>query len=343
MKPFALRLLSALLIAVPTGLTFGSDAGAVPGAARDAAQQHTLADEIEKDAFAFAVFGDTPYSAHERAELPKMLQAMGERDIAFALHVGDIKSGNSPCSDEVYLDRRRLFDAFVRPLIYVPGDNEWTDCHRPSAGGHDPGERLQRLRTLFFAAPESFGQRRIALERQAAGTDHPALPENARWQKGRVLFVTLNIPGSDNGIVDEARPAVEFLTRERGNRAWLSEAFAIAREARLAAVVIGIQANPGFEEDARGKPKTAYRDFLQQLRMLTRAFSGQVLLVHGDTHRQRIDKPLIDPENGTVLQNFTRVETFGAPFMGWIEVVFQPKKAGFAFTVYRWPAEPPLP
>ena len=293
-------------------------------------------------AFAFAVFGDTPYSDYERAELPKMLAAMGEKNPAFAIHVGDIKSGSSPCSDEVYLDRRAVFDAFAQPLIYVPGDNEWTDCHRPGAGGHDPVERLQRLRALFFAAPASLGQRRIALVRQKAGKDHPALPENVRWRQGAVLFIGLNIPGSDNGIVDAARPAAEFLARERGNRAWLAEAFAIARAEALAAVVIAMQANPGFEDDANGKPKAGYRDFLQQLRTLTRAFAGQVLLVHGDTHRQRIDQPLRDPQSGEVLNNFTRVETFGSPFMGWIEVGFRPA-AGFDFAVRPWPSEPPLP
>jgi hypothetical protein len=49
----------------------------------------------------------------------------------------------------------------------------------------------------------------------------------------------------------------------------------------------------------------------------TRKFPGQVVLVHGDTHRQRIDQPLEDPETGMTLRNFTRVETHGSPSFGW--------------------------
>jgi hypothetical protein len=37
------------------------------------------------------------------------------------------------------------------PFVFVPGDNDWTDCHR-RAGAYDPLERLARLR-VFFAGP----------------------------------------------------------------------------------------------------------------------------------------------------------------------------------------------
>ena len=35
-------------------------------------------------------------------------------------------------------------------MIYVPGDNEWTDCHRANNGGYDPLERLAFLRAMFY-------------------------------------------------------------------------------------------------------------------------------------------------------------------------------------------------
>ena len=38
------------------------------------------------------------------------------------------------------------------PLLYTPGDNEWTDCHRPAAGRYNPLERLDAVRATFFDA-----------------------------------------------------------------------------------------------------------------------------------------------------------------------------------------------
>jgi hypothetical protein len=58
---------------------------------------------------------------------------------------------------------------------------------------------------------------------------------------------------------------------------------------------------------------------LAQLRQETRLFAKPVVLVHGDTHRQQIDQPLTDPASGERLSNFTRVETFGWPFFGWVQ------------------------
>jgi hypothetical protein len=46
------------------------------------------------------------------------------------------------------------------------------------------------------------------------------------------------------------------------------------------------------------------------LRTLTIDFKKPVVLVYGDSHYFRIDKPLQD-SNGRRLENFTRLETFG--------------------------------
>src|SRR4028118_2004887 len=68
----------------------------------------------------------------------------------------DIKSGNSPCTDELFLREKERFEDSASPLVYVPGDNEWTDCERT---GYDPIERLERLREIFFEGEESLGER----------------------------------------------------------------------------------------------------------------------------------------------------------------------------------------
>jgi hypothetical protein len=100
--------------------------------------------------YSFAVFGDIPYTRAERALMPGMFQAMAAAPLAFAVHVGDIKAGDARCSDALYRDRHALFDTAPWPLTFVPGDNDWADCHRRSNGAHDPLERLEALRRVFY-------------------------------------------------------------------------------------------------------------------------------------------------------------------------------------------------
>lgn len=264
--------------------------------------------------FTFAAFGDTPYSDAERRALPAMLAQMDAQSLAFVLHVGDIKSGDTPCDDAVYADRLALFETSRHPLLYTPGDNEWADCHRRAAGGFDPLERLRRLRAVFFArAP--LGRTTLAVERQGG------LPENLRWRHGQVLFLTLHAVGSDNHRGKAGTPArAEFLARQRANLAWLAQGFAQAKRERLAGVVVAMQADPGFERLAVGHPRPPYRKLLEALRRETERFPGQVLLIHGDTHWQRVDQPLRDAGTRRPLANFTRLEVYGSPFMGWVKV-----------------------
>ena len=289
--------------------------------------------------FSFAVFGDTPYWEAERVLLPAMLEEIARDAPAFVVHVGDFKSGASVCDDAVFRDRLRLFDASPVPLVYTPGDNDWSDCDRVIAGGYAPEERLARLRELFFAGEESLGRRRIAMERQSRDPAFAAYRENARWQLGRVLFFTLNVSGSNNNIGRAAAPNAEFVARSRANRAWIDSSFALARRKRLAGIVIMMQADPDFEAAARGRPKAAYRALLQQLAAQVEAFPGQVVLVHGDGHVMQVDRPLLR-RGGGPLSNFTRVETYGSPFMGWIKVTVNEAAPGlFRFESRPYPGE----
>mgnify|MGYP003385327175 CR=1 FL=1 len=269
---------------------------------------------------AFGLFGDVPYSAYEREQLPLMLAEMSREPLAFAVHDGDIKNGSSVCGDEVFRDILGVFQASAVPLVYVPGDNEWTDCHRANNGGFDPLERLGKLRAMFFVGEVSLGQQPMPLQRQSRDPAFASYRENVRWQMGGALFVGLNLPGSANNFHGSARgsgPVPEFLERSVANRVWLAQAFASARAQKLAGVLIVIQGNPEFEAASAGHPKPGYRDFIDQLREETQAFSGQVVLVHGDSHRQQIDRPLLDSTGRELVKNFTRVETHGYPLMGW--------------------------
>ncbi len=61
----------------------------------------------------------------------------------------------------------------------------------------------------------------------------------------------------------------------------------------------------------------------------TLAFGKPVVLVHGDTHRLRINHPLVDPATLKRVDEFTRIESFGSPFVDWIRVKLDPSKPQF--------------
>ena len=87
-----------------------------------------------------------------------------DRDVRLVAHLGDIKSGSTECSDAYFAQIRGQFDRFVDPLVYTPGDNEWTDCHRVNNGAYDPLERLAAIRDVFFDDPgRTLGERAIGV------------------------------------------------------------------------------------------------------------------------------------------------------------------------------------
>jgi hypothetical protein len=49
-----------------------------------------------------------------------------------------------------------------------------------------------------------------------------------------------------------------------------------------------------------------------------------VLLVHGDTHYLRVDKPIRRSPTGA-LETFTRAETFGSPDAHWLRLTVDPR------------------
>ncbi len=259
--------------------------------------------------FTFAAFGDAPYSREDEERFVSMIAEMNREPLQFSVHVGDFKSGWSACSDELFEQRREWFGYSHHPLIYVPGDNEWTDCWRAIGGARDPLERLAKLRKLFHADDYSLGQQKLKLTRQSA-----AYPEHARWVSGNVLFATLNVPGGDN---NRGRMPEESAARGKALAAWVELVFGLARGERRSGVVLLMQANPW---SSSGQPRASYRQLLDGIARETAAFEGEVLMIHGDTHVHRVDKPLANPQTGKPLSNFTRAEVFGSPAVNWLRI-----------------------
>lgn len=290
----------------------------------------------DEGAFSFAVIGDLPYTEWEEDQYLALIDEINARDdLAFTIHVGDFKSGTSRCTDALYQRRYDQFQQFLQPVVYVFGDNEWTDCDRLAAGSYDPVERLARLRTFFTAGPESLGQRPLRLTRQSQGAASASFPENVRWQYNGVVFVGLNIPGSHNNI----RHQEEYSARNAANLAWLRESFALAGEQKSSGIVIVIHADPAFEQPAASPARKGYNGFLAVLEEQVKKAERQVVLIHGDTHRYRIDHPLVDSVSGGRLETFTRMETFGSPIVQWVRVTVEPR-ASRIFTFA--PGEPEL-
>lgn len=299
--------------------------------------------------YSFGLWGDMPYAkANDAKKMPALVADINRAPIAFSVYDGDIKDGSTLCTPDYYAGANEMFSSVVTPVVYVPGDNEWTDCHRTNNGGFDNLERLDYVRKTLFASPNSFGQSQLALEHQ--GPLGGKYAENTRWTFGDVAFVGLNVPGSNNNKVNtdkectdkSARTAAqcaadnaEHADRDKQNVAWLRQTFDMAKAKGMKGVVVVIQGDPGFdlpETEAVSErddpatnglpPNDGYTNFLNVLVDETLYFPGQVLFVHGDTHFFKMDKPLL--ADGKLLQNFTRVETFGSPNVHWVKVDVDP-------------------
>ena len=85
---------------------------------------------------------------------------------------------------------------FEQGVVYTPGDNEWTDCHRRSNGGYDPLERLGKIRQLFYSPTKSRGMNPITLVSQAQMQPaYSAFVENQRWVYNDAR---LQVPGASD-------------------------------------------------------------------------------------------------------------------------------------------------
>lgn len=278
------------------------------------------ADPLPPHSFAFGVYGDGPYHAWERGRYRRLLADVGRTEIAWLVHLGDLFW--YPCSDQEYARRAREMAALPRPVVYTPGDNEWTDCHEPRQGGRDPLERLGALRGVFFRDPRrSTGSTTLALETQAADPAFAEFPENARWRRGGFVFATVHLVGSENGLepFPGRTPASdrEAARRMEAALAWTRAAFDTARASGAHGVVLAFHAEIGLDP---AEPRRGYEPFVAELSRQVAAFPGEVVVVHGDSHRMRVDHPLTD-DAGRPHPRFTRIESYGSPDIGWLRVV----------------------
>jgi len=252
---------------------------------------------LAAQSFQFVALGDLPYGAPAVAYAPyrSLIGQINRENPAFSIHVGDFKSGSTPCSNEEFQAQLGHFSMFEKALVYTPGDNEWTDCHRANNGAHDPLERLGKLRQMFFQGGQSLGQQPLALTRQPpVQPQHAAYVENAMWVHEGVVFVTLHIVGSNNNFEARQPQAVqEFFQRDAANVAWISHAFAQAKALQAKAMVFAFQADV-FESKSRWEDFPAHSGFRRSVGETLLPLAAQsnlpVLVIHGDSHEFKFDQ-----------------------------------------------------
>jgi hypothetical protein len=298
----------------------------------------TATGATKKGPLTIAIWGDTPYSPAEAVAVPKLVDQVNAARVAFTAFVGDLQGGGR-CDNSIYTTAADTFDSFSQPMVYTPGDNEWTDCH---VAGQDPIERLAHIRQTMFAANHTFGAHPLTVEQQ-----RPSYPENARWAVNSIEFLTLDVPGSNDnhiadpnadergtprGPADREAAEQEYLRRDQADRDWLQRGFDVATRSGAAAVVIFMQADPGFDvapADRAAKHVDGFDPLLAAFVSAAKAFGKPVVIVHGDSHTYRFDHPLVDPATGAPIPNVTRVETFGSPDVGWVRATLDPANPGF--------------
>jgi hypothetical protein len=257
---------------------------------------------IETD-FSFILIGDTPYNTLDEFSVARVIQEASP-GASFMIHVGDIKNGVAPCTDELLTRRIKFFDACPIPLIYLPGDNEWIDCRFTEDAPFDPINRLQFVRKLAFSNSKSLGVKKIDTQFQAE------FPEHRQWNQGGVQFVSLNVAGSYNGVGILPQNSIDL--RMQAVKTWLELAVNQAIQNKQRGLVVAIHANIGVNRSGfynlRGKGAAAFGDFRQFLLEQFKRWDKPCLLLHGDSHAFANDKP------SEALPLLQRVESFGFPF-----------------------------
>lgn len=242
------------------------------------------------NAFSFVALGDMPYNLpDDYAKFDRLIAAVNALKPAFTLHVGDIKSGALPCSDEVLKKSYDQIQTFEGALVYTIGDNEWLDCHRKAAGSFDPRERLAKLREMFFANPaKSLGKTPLDVENQALlMPEFSTYVENTRFAKNGVMFLTAHVPGSNNGFeAHDLEGVKEFFARDKANVAWLEASFAKAKTDNAKAIVVFMQAefNEARFQNGAMPRQSGFTNTLDVIEAGARSFGKPVLLIHGDEH-----------------------------------------------------------
>ena len=325
-------------------------AGSVVAAFASSSSNQAIADQAFK--YSVALIGDMPYDAKGVTQTPNVVASINSSKVALALFDGDTMSGKGDkCTDEAYPTiKANFFDKFTKPVFYSVGDNEWVDCDRAVKGGYDPLNRLALVRSTFFKkASGSYISLGAPSDRITVLHD-ANYPELQMFTFKGITYILPHVPGSANNSA-VATPAfktyndkatdgddVEYKARDAANVAWINKGFAKAAADNSVGVIVVVQANMDWEGYARdaaspnNENTAAFANIKLALLANTLKFKKPVLLQNGDEHWYQVDMPmnetagkLVEKDKGSLVENFTRVQTFGSGFNHWVELVIDPR------------------
>jgi hypothetical protein len=226
----------------------------------------------------FTAIGDVPYNDEQQDGLIEIISkhnALGASE--FVIHVGDIKPGAGECNETVYQDVSNLLKTFKAPTFIVLGDNEYNDCT-------DPQQGLEYWNKYFLHFNENWSFEPFV-------TYQPERTENFSWVSNKVLFIGLNLVGS------QVHDSLEWHNRLTQNGQWFKKLLEEQGNKVEATVVFG---HANMVEAGADK----FKAFTDLFRASAESFGKPVLMVQGDGHFWLKNKPW--PE-----QNITRLQIDG--------------------------------
>lgn len=226
-------------------------------------------------------FGVIPYptgSAHAETQLGQLIEETDDDNLAFVVANG-IKSFDEPCTDKVYQRSKSMLDSAQNGIVVSLAASDWTEC-RYENGKQAAIARLNRLRDLFFVDEFSLGSTRIPVTRQSTAAKFRAFVENARWEVGKIMFATINLPVNNNHYIFDAGRNSEFEDRLVANRNWLHRVFTFATRGKSEAIVLFCDANPLAIKPQRTERRDGFAETRKQLLSQAADFKGKVLIVH---------------------------------------------------------------
>ena len=215
------------------------------------------------------------------------------------------RTGRRPCTDDYFaMIRGALRHASTTPLVYTPGDNEWTDCHRANNGAYDPLERLATVRETFFATPgrDARGRARSRSTRRPS-SGHPrerhATAGRASRSSPRTSSAATTAsrrgPGLHRRRTPEQRAGGAGADRRRDRRC-VNATFDGARQPATTGPSWSCSRPTCSTRPYAPKPSDDLSAFQppRSRRWSTsrRTFAGPVYLIDGDSHTFNTDRPL---------------------------------------------------
>jgi hypothetical protein len=207
--------------------------------------------------------GDIPRSDSEYAILEKQIELHNQYSQSeFVVHLGDIKAGSMPCTENIYIKVAEYLKKLDVPVFMVPGDNEWNDCQDP--------DEAWNLWDKYFMSFEKNWKNVYHILRQEERY------ENFAFIRKEVLLIGINLVG---GRIHDQKEWDQILQFDSD---WIKIHFEKNKK-RVKGAVVFAQANPDEK----------HKLFIDQFCSIVIKFEKPVLFIHGDGHEWIHDDPWI--------------------------------------------------